>query len=92
VEIRLKNGSKIETIEINETKRSKPKEFNIVDMVQYYNRNPYKFADYLGIELHWYQNVYIKLLNLLYKHSQKAKLERKYRTFISNIKENQNEE
>lgn len=58
MEIRFKNGSRIETIETDEeTKRSTPKEFYVVDIKSYLKRNPLYFIELQGIKLHWWQKM-----------------------------------
>lgn len=85
MEIRFKNGSRIETIETDEeTKRSTPKEFYVVDIKSYLKRNPLYFIELQGIKLHWWQKVYIDVISLLY--SPKDKVEKRYNELMQKYK------
>lgn len=62
MEIRFKNRSRIETIETDEeTKRSIPKEFYVVDIKSYLKRNPLYFIELQGIKLHWWQKLFFRM-------------------------------
>lgn len=60
MEIKLKNGSVLGSIESMDSKRSKQAE-----EIVYYMKNPYRLIeDLYGENLHWYQKLWIKFIIL----------------------------
>lgn len=62
MEIKFKNGSEIKVIETKEdSTRSKPKEFKIMDIHDYYRKYPENFIDMLCIKLYWWQKLFLRM-------------------------------
>ena len=78
IEIKFKNGSRLESIESNDCKRSKPRikfgEWETTtpentkevkrNQILYYQKHPEEFLELMGYDLHlyWYQKLWLKFL------------------------------
>jgi len=86
--IKFKNMSKIEVIELKENRtKCKPKIFipRKKEIVKYFNKHPFKFVKLCGIELLWYQKIYL-YWTMYFTPSKKNKLIRKYKKLKNKVK------
>ena len=66
IKIKFKNGSYIVPVESKDNMRSKRAEEQLSKQFQYYENDPIAFAEkYLGINLMWYQKMYLRLMEKL---------------------------